>query len=343
MAIEDKYLVEKRNALNELRSSNMSLQELRFLSIYLAKINSRDINTRLVRFSLTDFQKIMGLGKLNFKQIGETTDDLLKKIIKIPKENGGFEKFQLFKKCTFDIDEDNERYIEIDAHDESLQLMFEFKDKYFSYRLWNALRLNSTNQLRMFELLKQYEKIGERIISVTELKELLGISKDDYTRWDSFKQDVLEVCKKALEEYTDIKFTYEPHGKKGRGGKILKLKFNIFKNENYNDPLSLDDFIKSQNDEITLLRGFADEYLEFLAGACNDEFNEKEMRILYDFVINIIPYKSGRDMRFDHYDYLKRKHNELDYQASRRSISNRFGYLRTMIKADFDDINNPST
>lgn len=30
-------IVEKRNVLNELRSNNMNLQELRFFSIYLAK------------------------------------------------------------------------------------------------------------------------------------------------------------------------------------------------------------------------------------------------------------------------------------------------------------------
>ena len=52
-------IVEKRNILNDMRRKNMSLQELRFLAIYLSKINARDINTRVVRFSLDDFRKIM--------------------------------------------------------------------------------------------------------------------------------------------------------------------------------------------------------------------------------------------------------------------------------------------
>ena len=43
-------IVQKRNVLNELRKNSMSLQELRFFSIYLSKINSRDISTRVVRF-----------------------------------------------------------------------------------------------------------------------------------------------------------------------------------------------------------------------------------------------------------------------------------------------------
>jgi len=65
LAIKKKYLIEKRNILNEIRSNGMTLQELRFFSIYLAKINARDVSTRVVRFPISDFQKIMDLGRVN--------------------------------------------------------------------------------------------------------------------------------------------------------------------------------------------------------------------------------------------------------------------------------------
>lgn len=48
--------------------------------------------------------------------------------------------------------------------------MFDFKERYFKYELWNALSLSSPNQIRMYEILKQYEKIGQRIIQLDELK-----------------------------------------------------------------------------------------------------------------------------------------------------------------------------
>ena len=69
------------------------------------------------------------------------TNGLLSKVVNVPNERGGYNGFQLFKDCTVDIDDKAEWYIEIDAHDKALPLMFEFKDKYFSYQLWNALRL----------------------------------------------------------------------------------------------------------------------------------------------------------------------------------------------------------
>jgi hypothetical protein len=221
----------------------MTLQELRFFSIYLAKINPRDVSTRAVRFLLEDFQKIMEYGKLNIIQLQHTIDSLLSKIVGVPLENGGFALFQLFKKGVFSQNDDGEWYIEIDAHDEALPLMFEFKEKYFTYQLWNALRLKSSNQLRMYEILKQYESLGERIISVNELKSLLGIEKSEYPRFNSFRERVLDSCQQALAENTDIKYAYEPYGKLGRGGKVLKIRFIISKNTEYRDRLTLDEFI----------------------------------------------------------------------------------------------------
>ena len=136
-----------------------------------------------------------------------------------------------------------EWYVEMDAHDDALPLMFNLKAHYFKYQLWNAVRLKSVNQLRMYEILKQYENLGERILHVEELKVYLGIGKDEYANYNDFKIKVLNVCQKALAEHTDITFTYEPYGKKGRGGKIFQLKFTIMKNKGHADPLAIGKFI----------------------------------------------------------------------------------------------------
>ena len=173
----EKAIVQKRNVLNEIRKNNMSLSELRLFSIYLSKINSRDISTRLVRFPLEDFQKIIGIsvGTDNITHFRNTIIKLLQQVVEIPNERGGYTAFQLFKQVEVAKDEFEQWYVEIDAHDKALPLMFDFKNRYFSYELWNALRLKSSNQIRMYEILKQYENIGQREITVTELKNLLGI------------------------------------------------------------------------------------------------------------------------------------------------------------------------
>ena len=241
-------IVEKRNVLNELRSNNMTVQELRFFSIYLSKINPWDKTTRAVRFPIEEFQRIMGFGRLNLAQLKESTNSLLGKVVRVPDERGGFLAFTLFKRCRVSRDDNDEWFVEIDASDDALPLMFDFKNRYFKYELWNALRLKSPNQVRMYEILKQYEGLGKRELTVTELRELLGISKNEYlgrTGWSNFKKKVLDSCQQALKETTDICYTYE-RGKVGKGGKWLSVVFYIKRNEGYVDQLTLDEFIAQQ-------------------------------------------------------------------------------------------------
>ena len=238
-------IVEKRNILNEIRQKNMTLQQLRFFSIYLAKINARDLSTRVVRFPLSDFQKIMGIGRMNIQHFKEAADSLLLNAVHIPNAKGGMDAFTLFRKCSLFQDKKGEWVVEINANDEALPLMFDFKSHYFTYELWNALRLKSTNQLRMYEILKQYERIGKREIAVSELRVLLGIEPKEYTVWNNFKVKVLDSCQEALAKHTDICYTYEK-GESGVGGKWLSIIFHITKNKNYVDPLSLKDFIDVQ-------------------------------------------------------------------------------------------------
>lgn len=339
--LNKKYVIKKRNVLNELRANNMSLQELRFFSIYLSKINPADSTTRKVRFPLEDFQKIMDLGRINIDYMKQVTNSLLCKVVNIPLEKGGYTAFQLFKKCTITSDDNNEWYIEIDAHDDALPLMFEFKIKYFTYQLWNALRLKSPNQLRMYEILKQYEKVGERILLIEELKQLIGIGKNEYERFGDFKIRVLDACQEALAEHTDIKYTYEPYGKKGKGGKILALKFKIYRNADYIDQLTLDEFIDLQGGMNEVIptdeqasgekkseNEFKNKRLELYSEMCNNEFNEQEIQIIYDLLLDIIPYTDELKKA----DYLKRAYDELDYRATRSKISNRFNYLRGILE-----------
>lgn len=331
--VKENYLVEKRHVLNEIRSSNMTLQELRFFSIYLSKINSRDINTRLVRFPIDDFRAIMELGRINIDYMKNVTNSLLSKVINVPTKHNGYIGFQLFKRCRVDIDANGEWYIEIDAHDEALPLMFEFKDKYFSYQLWNTLRLKSSNQLRMYEILKQYEKIGTRILSIEELKNLLGIDKREYKAYKDFRVRVLDACQQALKQYTDIKFTYEPTGKKGKGGKILFLKFTIQKNKDYIDKLSLAEFIDQQPiiDNSDNTNSLLEQRLDFMSNACNNEFSNSQIQVLYNLANKILPYNEFSD-DIILFHFFKSKYDEMIMRSQQTKIHNRFSYLKSLFK-----------
>lgn len=331
-------IVEKRNVLNELRSNSMTLQELRLFSIYLSKINPRDKSTRVVRFPLDDFRRIMGLGSdMNIPHFKSAVRGILQKIVEVPNEGGsGYTAFQLFKRARVEKNDLGEWYVELDSHDEALPLMFDFKNKYFKYELWNALRLKSPNQVRMYEILKQYESLGQRELSVSELRELLGIGKKEYsdrTGWSNFKKYVLDSCQEALSEFTDISYTYE-RGRTGQGGKWLTIVFHISKNKNYADPLSLREFIDLQPDPdiVPIEKHYGSELADLLGSvACNDEFSSEQIRVLQDLVIRAVPGNDQKAMC----DYLLQMYHKMNcYEVDK---SKRFAYLRQMIETDLNN------
>lgn len=344
-------IVEKRNILNAVRSNSMSLQELRFFSIYLSKINPWDKSTRLVRFNLDDFSRIMGLGAgENISHFRYTIRQILQNVVEVPNEKGtGYTAFQLFKRAKVEKNEDGKWYVEFDAHDDALPLMFDFKSHYFKYELWNALRLKSPNQLRMYEILKQYESLGKRELTVKELRELLGIKKNEYERWDNFKRKVLDSCQQALKETTDICFTYE-RGKVGNGGKWLTIVFNIKKNDAYVDQLTLDEFIAQQpepeppaldttDEDVNWETVYGSEFLANLAEACKYEFDKNEMEVICGLMRNLpIKKDSGTDdPLWGRVFWLGDMYSKFlvaikESEKAGKPVKNRYRYFCSMIK-----------
>ena len=338
-------IVEKRNVLNELRTTLHSTQELRLFSIYLSKINPYDTNTRVVRFPLSDFQRIMNFGKLNIAQLKASASSILDKKVFIPKESGGFRGINLFEVFEIDKDSNGDWYVEINATNAALPLMFDFKDRYFKYELWNALRLRSANQIRMYELLKQYEKIGRREIAVNELQELLGVN---YTRWDRFKKSVLDSCQQALQETTDISYTYT-RGKTGTGGKWLTIIFNISKNDPQNSQMTLAELglenfidlekIKKESESPQNQSSYdidMNSDIEFYMGACNNEFTAVQTESLLSILNSMELPEHEMGVAFSKYHFLDEQYSYFNAYSEEHHIINRYSYFYKMLVSERD-------
>ena len=131
-------------------------------------------------------------------------------------------------------------YIDVSFHPKMKPYLLKLQERYTTYDVRNILKLPSSYSIRIYELLKQYQKIGHRTFLITELKDIIGVReeilvrgkktviKDTYERFGNFRQRVLDKAQKDLEAHTDIRFDYEPI-KKGRS--YYKIKFTIHKNE----------------------------------------------------------------------------------------------------------------
>jgi plasmid replication initiation protein len=101
--------------------------------------------------------------------------------------------------------------------------LLELKREFTSYKLENVVQLKSTYAIRIYELLKQYEKIKERTFLLNDLRKLLG-AEEIYPAYGNFKQRVLVPAQKELKNKTDISFDLEEI-KTGR--RVTKVKFII--------------------------------------------------------------------------------------------------------------------
>jgi len=126
-------------------------------------------------------------------------------------------------------------YIEYDRVDSVLRCrldkemkpyLIQLKENFKSYSLKYILQMDSQYSIRLYELLKQYEKIGERKFALEELYETLQVSKSSRAI-GQFKRSILHFAQEELEKYSDIHFEYEEI-KPSR--KITGIKFIIFPN-----------------------------------------------------------------------------------------------------------------
>ena len=253
-----KYTVTKSKALNSAQLSEFNLQEMRFLCLYLGMINPKDPRTNRQSFALDDFRAIMELEALPPREVEKAMEGLLKQPITIGAEDGSLEKFPLFCEANLCKTPNGGWAVEIVAFDKAMPLMFMLKDKwqYIKYSMWHALKLKSTNQFRLYEWLKHNEylaKRGGKNVTLENLKEWLGLKQGAYPEYKVFKRDVLEPCRKAIAEHTDITFEYEV-AEKGEHGKTVALRFKVKINPEraQEDQLKLSDYMKTlTSDKIT--------------------------------------------------------------------------------------------
>ena len=88
-------------------------------------------------------------------------------------------------------------------------MFLDLSREFTSISLEYALLLNSVYAGRLYDLLKQYQTIGERIIALDDLRKMLEL-QDKYPQFKDVRVNVLEVAQREINEKTDISITWKP-------------------------------------------------------------------------------------------------------------------------------------
>jgi plasmid replication initiation protein len=225
--IDEKNLIVKKNKLIESKY-NMTTLELKLIIVALSRIKKGDTNFFKTQIKVLEFSDLVGTNETSiYKNIKKACESLSSKTLKIYNDKN-FEIYTWIKHIKYYSSEGS---LEIEFNELLAPYLLLIKDNFTAYMLKDIIHLKSKYSIRIYELLKQYEKIGYRVIELNHFKDLLCIN-GSYSKYGLLKNRVLEPAKNELKKCSDIEFTYTAI-KEGR--KIVSVRFNIFKSDNKQD------------------------------------------------------------------------------------------------------------
>jgi plasmid replication initiation protein len=220
--IDTKDWITKSNTIIE-STYKLSLQEQRILLITASKVQPNDEDFKAYKFRVRDLiNKISAGNQVNsmYTYLKEVIKGLQSKTIEYRRGNKTFVTNWLVTS----IYEETEGTIMLKLNPDLKDFFLQLKERFTSYQLENVIQLNSVYSIRIYELLKQYEYMQKRSFTLEELRKKVGIEQNKYKQYGHFKDRVINVAKRELDEKTDIGFTFEEI-KKGR--KVTGIVFYI--------------------------------------------------------------------------------------------------------------------
>ena len=306
--MDENKLVVKHNNLIGYRGF-MTNSELKLFSLIVANVREEQ-KEQFEKYSIdVSILKKQTKHKDFYRYLVDVALRLESRQLKVEKINDrGKRKFIPIRLINKPIITEDSKELEFYLDKDLLPYITNLKKNFTRYQVENILKLRSGYSIRVYELLKQYEKIGVRKVSVADLRGFLGIADEEYTRFTNFETRVLKRATREINDLTDIKIGYEKI-KKGR--KIDSILFTI-ESKQKEDKL-LDELYNIPE-------------LKQRLGINNENFSSKQ-------VISI--YEAAVEATQDEVDVYKYVQANYMYMCSKNGVKNRYSYLLEAVREDF--------
>lgn len=234
-------LIKKANKLVESRYK-FDIWETRIFISVLAQINREDEDFKVYRIHYRDVIKNFNLKSArSYGFLREAARLLMRKVFNVTDYAEGYEReteYHIIRTVNYATEgqktDISKEYIDITIDPEMkpllLQLGHTYKDgqtiageAFTAYDMRNIEKLG-TYHVRIYELLKQYQKIGKRELEVTELKRMFELT-DEYPLFANFFQKVVKPAHDKINKHTDLTITKLEKVKTGRRVTSLRFEF----------------------------------------------------------------------------------------------------------------------
>lgn len=160
--------------------------------------------------------------KWNHTRLQGTCESLLSKTLKIQISKNEWKMFSWFSYFGYNHGVITCRF------DKALKpYLLEIKNRFVISDLRMILPMRSSYSKRIYLLLKEYAKIGERSLDIKELQEILQVPKSHKDKYNKFKVAVLKKAETDINKFTDLEVKLS---EKKRGRKVAEITYTIRKN-----------------------------------------------------------------------------------------------------------------
>lgn len=198
----------KSNALVEA-SYRLSVQEQRIMLAAISQVHPNSQPTDEVMYSVSaeDFVDITGQSlKHAYQELKDAVLRLMRREVRIysePNGNGKKRKTLLTRWVQTISYVENEGRIELRFGKDVLPYLCQIKEQFTIYHLKDVAKMSSAYGIRLYELLIQWKKVGQKEISIDWLRERLQL-QDKYPNIRDFKRRVIEPALYDINETSDL-------------------------------------------------------------------------------------------------------------------------------------------
>lgn len=238
-------IIKKSNQLIESRYK-FDIWETRIFLSVLANIRREDEDFKVYRIWYRDVIKAFGLKSAqSYGYLRDAARGLMRQVFNVTNTESGFQReteYHIIRSINYLSEREDGRpaesqeYIDITVDPEMKPLLLQLQKNFTAYDLRNVVKLGAY-PVRVYELLKQYESIGERVMEIDQMKRMFELTTE-YPLFANFFQKIIEPAVRDINAHTDITITNLEKIKEGK--KVVALRF-MYKGKS--------------NDELRVVRG----------------------------------------------------------------------------------------
>lgn len=295
-------LIKKSNDLIEARYK-FDIWETRFFLSVLSKIHKDDDEFETYRIHYKDIIKTFGLKPTSSYELLRTAaKSLMDKKVTVDYEENGHKREKIYHLIRhIDLlkegragaeDLEQQEYVDVVVESQMRPLLLHLQRNFTAYDLRNVVNLG-VYPVRVYELLKQYERIGKRTLYIEQMKTMFNLT-EEYPKFANFYQKIVAPAINEINKYTDLKVLRVDKVKDSK--KVVALEFFFECKASEEVKMLYEDSTKEQKRNLTLFDYWEEQ----------EEFEEKPTSSRADAMEEeaVSSPQSAQDKIFIHYQKI---------------------------------------